>query len=92
MTFLLILLTLYGYVSNEYGRAGVLISKYGRISHVYRHSPAFDAGLKPGDVVTDPKQEDIDGCAGEWVTLTISRKKQTFIVHIQRVPKRLVYD
>jgi predicted metalloprotease with PDZ domain len=75
----MIALTLEGHISNEshYGRIGLRLSG-NKIVYVYKHSPAFDAGLVQGDKVISADGTDgtaaVDGEAGTYVYLVINTK------------------
>lgn len=89
-------LMLYGLVSNIPGRSGVYIWDNGIIIHVYRCSPAFEAGIKEGDKVIgvdDHKgREGLDGTAGELIHIHIKRGNQPLDFWLVRRDCREVHD
>lgn len=90
-------LQLSGGCSNTRGRIGVTVSTGGRIYAVHKISPAFNAGLKPGDIVVeaDGKQgaSAVDaGTAGSTVRLIIMRGKDILTFNIVRTDPRLIKD
>ncbi len=84
--------TLYGWVSNQTGYIGVLISlSTGRIDKVHRNSPAAQAGMLTGDIVAKVngkifRASDMDGDSGSIVDLTINRKGEIMMFTMVRVP------
>lgn len=94
---LAITLVLSGSISNEYGRIGLLVSHNGSIGKVYRHSPAFDAGLQRGDQILECDgicgTEVVDGIAGTIARITVRKKNgEVVILNITRVTRQEVYD
>jgi C-terminal processing protease CtpA/Prc len=92
-----ILLTamLSGHISNEHGRIGVRVSKYGRVWHVYDHSPAKLYGIEEGDVVISADRvkgiKHIDGPLSQ-VLLEIRRGNNVMYFKVPRVNPKEVYD
>ena len=88
--------TLHGYISNTHGRIGIYWGCFShKIHKVYRHSPAAQAGLLPGDEITavdghSPEQGDIAGDAGSEVILNIKRGNSSFRVAILRIPDGMI--
>jgi predicted metalloprotease with PDZ domain len=60
-----------GGCSNKYGKSGIRLGMSGKISFVYNHSPAAEAGIAPGDVVLAVNgkngTEGLTGNAGEYI-------------------------
>lgn len=83
--------------SNVYGRIGLKIAASGKVGHVYTHSPAFEAGLKEGDIILEAdgfkhNNNKIDGTANTDAHLKVKRGKFIFELIVPRVPKEEVYD
>lgn len=83
---------LYGVVQyrNVEGRIGVRISHSGKVARVHPGSPAAEAGLKEGDVITavDGRRgavEHIHGIPGTVVSLTVQRADQELTFDVPRV-------
>lgn len=94
----IISLLLSGYISNEYGRVGIVVAKDGGISHAYTHGSAYIAGIRKGDIVISADDvkgtSQITGCAGTYVMLKVKQKEsgETHLFYIVRIPEREVYD
>ncbi len=89
-------LILYGYISNNYGRIGVRMNGYGNINHVYKFSPANEAGLQVDDKIIecDGVKGDIlvTGIEGTTAHLVILRGKTRLKVDIVRARQEVVHD
>jgi C-terminal processing protease CtpA/Prc len=96
LTSCIILATYYGGVSVGHGKPGRIGIKYDpvrhQIVHVYRHTPAAEADLKPGDIILHVNAADITGEAFTFVNLTIKRKNVIFNVEIERIPNEWVHE
>lgn len=94
--FLIAQLTLHGQVSKEQGRIGVRHSTWGRVNHVYVHSPAHTAGIKPGDIIK--AVDDVEGCqgirgpAGSVVKIRVRRLRDDLVFQMQRAGEADVWD
>jgi C-terminal processing protease CtpA/Prc len=69
------------------GRIGILFDGAGpRVLKVYVGSPAYVAGIKPGDYILSHSDKDIIGPVGTNVTLLVLHAGRRYLIVIERVP------
>lgn len=75
------------------GRIGILYDPvHHRIVKVYKGTPAWEAGLRVGDIVRHVNDKDITGPSYTFVNLTIKRGENIFTVEIERIPREYIDD
>ena len=92
----LLAIVLSGNISNIHGMIGIHVSKYGRIAHVYKASPAQSCGLKAGDVVLSAEGvkeiKYVDGPARSTAHLVVSRGGDVFEIDVPRIDRKEIHD
>lgn len=82
-------LLLTGYISNTYGRIGIVVAKDGGISHVFKHSPAADIGLERKDIIISADgvkgTSQITGDAGSFVRIVVKHNDKEYTYILPRV-------
>lgn len=99
MKLLVLALTLsmyYGSVQQGHGskgRIGILYDPvHHRIVKVYKGTPAYEVGLRVGDIVKHVNAADITGPSYTYVNLTIQRNGKLLTFEVERIPREYVND
>lgn len=89
-------LLLIGNVNNIEGFIGVIVSRNGRVYHVYESSPAKTLGIREGDIILSCDGANgtkcVTGPAFSVAHLTLQRQDATIDLDVVRIPRKEISD